>query len=147
MERLEVVNLRMWPLTGLSMATGKGMEVELERIESAHKSYPATIPFLKLLSTLIHASQQLSSQNQVTGTESLNTIPESLGQPYRLPGIGPFISFLVDNVFCQDTKSRVSSVFRSLEDERFLLVFHRKKFGKLQFGIPYNWFRGSFYEF
>jgi nuclear pore complex protein Nup205 len=34
------------------MATGKGMEVELEQIESAHKSYPATIPFLKLLSTL-----------------------------------------------------------------------------------------------
>ena len=101
MERLEVINVRMWPPTGLSMATGKGMEVELEQIESAHKSYPATIPFLKLLSTLIHTSKQISLQDQVAGTESLNTIPESLGQPYRLPGVGPFISFVVDNVFAK----------------------------------------------
>jgi hypothetical protein len=78
-----------------------GSEVELEQIESAHKSYPATIPFLKLLSTLIHTSKQLYLQDQVAGTESLNTIPESLGQPYRLPGIGPFISFVIDNVFAK----------------------------------------------
>ena len=101
MERLEVINVRMWPSTGVSMATGKGMEVELEQIESAHKSYPATIPFLKLLSTLIHTSKQISLQDRVAGTESLNTIPESLGQPYRLPGVGPFISFVVDNVFAK----------------------------------------------
>jgi nuclear pore complex protein Nup205 len=77
------------------------MEVELEQIESAHKSYPATIPFLKLLSTLIHTSKQISLQDQVAGTESLNTIPESLGQPYHLPGVGPFISFVVDNIFAK----------------------------------------------
>ena len=101
MERLEVINVRTWPSTGVSMATGKGMEVELEQIESAHKSYPATIPFLKLLSTLIHTPKQISLQDQVAGTEPLNTIPESLGQPYRLPGVGPFISFVVDNVFAK----------------------------------------------
>ena len=101
MERLEVINVRMWPSTGASMATGKGMEVELEQIESVHKSYPATIPFLKLLSTLIHTPKQISLQDQVAGAEPLNTIPESLGQPYRLPGIGPFISFVVDNVFAK----------------------------------------------
>ena len=101
MERLEVINVRMWPSTGTSMATGKGMEVELEQIESAHKSYPATIPFLKLLSTLIHTPKQISFQDQVAGTGPLNTIPESLGQPYRLPGIGPFVSFVVDNVFAK----------------------------------------------
>ena len=101
MERLEVINVRMWPSTGVSMATGKGMEVELEQIESAHKSYPATIPFLKLLSTLIHTPKQISLQDQVAGTEPLNTIPESLGQPYRLPGIGPYISFVVEQVFAK----------------------------------------------
>ena len=101
MERLEVINVRMWSSTGVSMATGKGMEVELEQIEAAHRSYPATIPFLKLLSTLIHTPKQISLQDQVAGTEPLNTVPESLGQPYRLPGIGPFISFVVDNVFAK----------------------------------------------
>ena len=101
MERLEVINVRMWPSTGVSMATGKGMEVELEQIESAHKSYPATIPFLKLLSTLIHTPKQISLQDQVAGTEPLNTIPESLGQPYRFPGIGPYVSFVVENVFAK----------------------------------------------
>ena len=99
--RLEVINVRMWPSTGVSMATGKGMEVELEQIESAHKSYPATIPFLKLLATLIHTPKQISLQDQVAGTEPLNTIPESLGQPYRLPDIGPYISFVVEHVFAK----------------------------------------------
>jgi nuclear pore complex protein Nup205 len=62
-ERLEVVNVRMWPSTEVPMATGKGTKVELEQIESAHKSYPATIPFVKLFSTLIHTSKQLSLQD------------------------------------------------------------------------------------
>ena len=110
MERLEVINVCMWPSTGVSMATGKGMEVKLEQIESAHKSYPATIPFLKLLSTLIHTLKQISLQDLVAGTELLNTIPESLGQPYRLPGIGPYIS-CGRTCFCQDPKSRVYSAF------------------------------------
>ena len=95
MERLEVINVCMWPSTRVSMATGKGMEVELEQKEFAHNSYPATIPFLKLLSTLIHTPKQISLQDQVAGTEPLNMIPESLGQPYNLPGIGPYISFYV----------------------------------------------------
>ena len=102
MERLEVINVRMWPSTGVSMATGKGMGVELEQIESVHKSYPATIAFLILLSTLIHSTpKQISLQDQVAGAEPLNTIPESLGQPYRLPGIGPYISFVVEHVFAK----------------------------------------------
>ena len=119
MERLEVVNVRMWPSTGVSMATGKGMEVELDQIESAHKSYPAAIPFLKLLSALIHTSKQLSLQDQVTGAESSNTIPESLGQlePYHPAWYWSLYLFCGQQCFCQDPKSRVSSAFRSLGGE------------------------------
>ena len=100
MERFEVINVRMGPSSGLaSLATGKGVEVELEQVESAHRMYPATIPFLKLLGTLMHTPKQISLQDRAVGAEPLNTIPENLGHPYRLPGIAPFTSFVVDTVF------------------------------------------------
>jgi nuclear pore complex protein Nup205 len=77
----------------------KGVEVELDEVEAIHKLYPATIPFLNLLSTLIHTPKRLSLKDLITDSEPLNTIPDALGQPYRLPGIGPYISFGIDNVF------------------------------------------------
>ena len=102
MERLEVINVRMVGsgAFNMSLTAGKGVEVELEQVESAHHVYPATIPFLKLLSTLIHTPKQLPLQDLAMGKESLNTIPENLGQPYRLPGVSPFTSFVIDSVFC-----------------------------------------------
>lgn len=96
MERLEVINVR----SGSSLLPSvKGVEVELEEVEAVHKLYPATIPFLKLLSTLIHTPKRVQVKARVNEVEPTNTTPESLGQPYRLPGIGPFISFVIDNVF------------------------------------------------
>lgn len=102
MERLEVINVRMVGsgAFNMSLTAGKGVEVELEQVESAHHVYPATIPFLKLLSTLIHTPKQVPLQDLAMGKEPLNTIPENLGQPYRLSGISPFTSFVIDNVFC-----------------------------------------------
>ena len=96
MERLEVINVR-----GASslLPSVKGVEVELEEVEASHKLYPATIPFLKLLSTLIHTPKRAQGKDRVNDVQPTNTTPESLGQPYRLPGIGPFISFVTDNVF------------------------------------------------
>ncbi|PPQ63451.1 hypothetical protein CVT24_004983 [Panaeolus cyanescens] len=101
MERLEVINVRLGPNTGIgaSLATGKGVEVELEQVEAAHRVYPATIAFLKLLTTLIHTPKQIPLQDRATGAEPLNTIPDNLGQPYRIVGIAPFTSFVIDNVF------------------------------------------------
>ncbi|KAF9054278.1 nucleoporin Nup186/Nup192/Nup205 [Panaeolus papilionaceus] len=101
MERLEVINVRLGPSAGMSvsLATGKGVEVELEQVEAAHRVYPATIAFLKLLTTLIHTPKQISLQDRATGAEPLNTIPDNLGQPYRMVGIAPFTSFVIDNVF------------------------------------------------
>lgn len=101
MERLEVINVRLGAAGGFGMtlAATKGVEMELEEVESAHRVYPSTIPFLKLLSTLIHTPKQISLQELSPGREPLNTIPETLGQPYRLPGIAPFTSFVIDTVF------------------------------------------------
>ncbi|KIK56168.1 hypothetical protein GYMLUDRAFT_87421 [Collybiopsis luxurians FD-317 M1] len=101
MERLEVINVRPSAVMGFSSSfvSVKGVEVELEEIEASHGLYPATIPFLKLLSTLIHTPKRIPLKDRVSDQASANPIPESLGQPYRLPGIGPFVTFVVDNVF------------------------------------------------
>ena len=96
MERLEVINVRAANTVGL--VTSKGVEAELEEVESAYRVYPATIPFLSLLSTLIHTPKRVSLKSRVSDPEPINTIPENLGTPYRAPGIGPFIAFVVDNV-------------------------------------------------
>ncbi|KAF8878281.1 nucleoporin Nup186/Nup192/Nup205 [Gymnopilus junonius] len=99
MERFEVINVRAGSAPGLGAGIGKGVELELEQVESAHRLYPATIPFLKLLGVLIHTPKQIPLHDRAAGTEPLNTIPDNLGQPYRLPGIGPFVSFVIDTVF------------------------------------------------
>lgn len=103
MERLEVINVRSASgagrITGTMLSSVKGVEVELEEVESVHKLYPATIPFLKLLGTLLHTPKSLSPKAILADVEPLNTIPETLGQPYRLPGIVPYVNFVVDNVF------------------------------------------------
>ncbi|KAI0277087.1 hypothetical protein BGY98DRAFT_934674 [Russula aff. rugulosa BPL654] len=44
----------------------------------------------------ISAEQFLS---RVVDAEPINTIPESLGQPYRQAGIDPFVTFVIDEVF------------------------------------------------
>ena len=104
MERVEVINVRA-SVSGRAVGAGavlppvKGVEVELDEVEAVYKLYPATIPFLDLLATLLHTPKRLSPRSLLADAEPLNTIPESLGQPYRLPGIGPYVSFVVDNVF------------------------------------------------
>ncbi|KZT05221.1 uncharacterized protein LAESUDRAFT_702393 [Laetiporus sulphureus 93-53] len=99
MERLEVINVRASSHIGGPLAAMKGVEVELEEVEAVYKMYPSTIPFLKLLSTLIHTPKSIPLQKRFAESEDINTIPESLGQPYRQPGIGPFSSFVIDDVF------------------------------------------------
>ncbi|KAF9445985.1 hypothetical protein P691DRAFT_777187 [Macrolepiota fuliginosa MF-IS2] len=100
MERLEVINVRASASSGLgALATGKGVELELEQIEAVHRLYPATIPFLQLLGTLIHTPKRIPLKERLLDLEPINTIPDNLGQPYRLPGIGPFSAFVIDNVF------------------------------------------------
>ncbi|KAI0042606.1 hypothetical protein FA95DRAFT_1610066 [Auriscalpium vulgare] len=94
MERLEVINVR-----GGGSLVKKGVQAELELVEEPSRTYPETVPFLKLLQTLIHTPKQLSLRSRIADWEPINTIPDGLGQPYRNPGIGPFVSFVIDEVF------------------------------------------------
>ncbi|THH28187.1 hypothetical protein EUX98_g6010 [Antrodiella citrinella] len=97
MEKLEIINVR-GGTAGSIVASVKGVEVELEEVESAYKLYPATIAFVKLLSTLIHTPKSIPLQDALT-SDSTTSIPEGLGHPYRTPGITPYVQFVVDNVF------------------------------------------------
>ncbi|KAF5375401.1 hypothetical protein D9615_007995 [Tricholomella constricta] len=100
MERLEVINVRVNPAGPFgTVAPVKGVEAELEEIEAVHKLYPSTIPFLKLLSTMIHTPKRIPFKDRLVDAQPMNTVPETLGQPYRLPGIHPFTAFIIDNVF------------------------------------------------
>ena len=93
LERAELINLR----TGGGIAT-RGIENELEGVETPAQRYPATIPFLRLLGTLMHTPKSLQPQQMLVEYEPLDTIPEGLGQPARLGGIGPYTRFVVDTV-------------------------------------------------
>ncbi|KAF7759783.1 hypothetical protein Agabi119p4_11478 [Agaricus bisporus var. burnettii] len=100
MERLEVINVRAGGTSGFAtLATGKGVEMELEEVEAPSKLYPVTIPFLRLLGTLIHTQKRIPLKERLLDVEHIDIIPDNLGAPYRLPGIGPFSSFVIDNVF------------------------------------------------
>lgn len=125
MERLEVINVRVGPTGGFGSALSqvKGVEVELDEIESVHRIYPSTIPFLKLLGTLIHTPKRVPLKDRVADVEPINTIPESLGQPYRLPGIGPFASFVIDNVFANISTREYSRPSDRWQTNDFCLCF------------------------
>ncbi|KAI0695309.1 nucleoporin Nup186/Nup192/Nup205 [Cytidiella melzeri] len=102
MERMEVINVRASAIaSGPPIPAVKGVEVELEEVEAVHKMYPETIPFLKLLSTLIHTPKSVPARDLIADSEPLNTIPDALGHLYRTPGIGPYTSFVVDIVFAK----------------------------------------------
>lgn len=111
MERLEVINVRASGVGSFgALPAVKGVEVELEEIEAVHRMYPATIPFLRLLGTLIHTPKRIPLKDRVADSEPINNIPENLGQPYRLPGVAPFTSFVIDNVFANISNREYSQI-------------------------------------
>lgn len=60
----------------------RGIESELEEIESRNETYPLTLAMLELLYTL-----------------SSVIVPKSLGAGPRKPGLDPYVTFIIDTVF------------------------------------------------
>ncbi|KAH8829222.1 hypothetical protein DL96DRAFT_1597215 [Flagelloscypha sp. PMI_526] len=89
LEKVEVINVR--PLqTGFgALSPVKGVEVELEQVEATNRMYPVTIPFLHLLCTLLHTSKRIALHER----DDTSTFT-----PYRMPGVGPYVSFVLDTV-------------------------------------------------
>ena len=90
-------------MSGLWQKRG-GIAYELEELEAADETYPETRAFLHLLSSLVHISAgapPLADLEKDPNLFSLASpsIPELLGGHYRIPGINPYIGFVLDAIF------------------------------------------------
>ena len=88
MERFEVINVRTGTVGTLGI--GKGEELELEQVESAHKLYPARISFLKLLGVLVHTPKQFSITRSCDGDGASQYNPG-----YRLLALPPTWNWII----------------------------------------------------
>ncbi|CAI2180241.1 12519_t:CDS:10, partial [Funneliformis geosporum] len=71
---------------------------EIEEIESSKKIFFQTLAFIKLISTLIYVPEQIIALRCGFPVRSI-TIPSQLGLGYRIPGITPYVSFIIDDIF------------------------------------------------
>ncbi|KAJ2600635.1 hypothetical protein H4R99_003262 [Coemansia sp. RSA 1722] len=80
-----------------------GIIYELEEIESAVETYPEMRAFVRMISTLIHPSANAPPLSNMERDPTLYcasspSIPIELGESYRIPGISPYVSFILDHV-------------------------------------------------
>ncbi|OLY82148.1 Nuclear pore complex protein [Smittium mucronatum] len=80
-----------------------GIVYELEEIEASTGFFPETRSFLGLLNALIHLDINSAplddlEKDPLIFSFSSPSIPTDLGKDYRIPGISPYISFVLDNI-------------------------------------------------
>ncbi len=68
--------------------SSRGLKAELEENESRTGRYPMTLGFLQLFRNLL----------QFTTTEYMSTL-HHLGQQYRVPGILPYLDYIIEDIF------------------------------------------------
>ncbi|KAG9095701.1 hypothetical protein FRC06_009514, partial [Ceratobasidium sp. 370] len=81
LERYEVLPVKAD--TGSGWRKSRGVPAELEEIEGPARQYPATIAFIHLLNSLVRSPE---------------TVPDNLGSGHRVPGAGPYVRFVLDDV-------------------------------------------------
>ncbi|GJJ76570.1 nuclear pore complex protein Nup205 [Entomortierella parvispora] len=77
-----------------------GIGFDLEEIEAANETYPETIAFTRLLSSLMQVP--LNPEDFLSGGSP--TIPAQLGASYRQPGVIPYARFVLDVIFVKALK-------------------------------------------
>ncbi|CAE6449212.1 unnamed protein product [Rhizoctonia solani] len=80
LERYEVLPVRSAITTSGGWKKSRGVPAELEEIEAPARTYPATLSFIHLLNALVPFP------------------PDNLGSGHRVPGIGPYVRFVVEDV-------------------------------------------------
>ncbi|KAG8791523.1 hypothetical protein FRC12_008949 [Ceratobasidium sp. 428] len=81
LERYEVLPVKAD--TGTGWRKSRGVPAELEEIEAPARQYPATTAFIYLLNSLVRSPE---------------TVPDNLGSGHRVPGTGPYVRFVLDDV-------------------------------------------------
>ncbi|XP_033102050.1 nuclear pore complex protein Nup205-like isoform X2 [Anneissia japonica] len=102
-------NSQILPTLDRDSATGSGIPLDLEIVESRNEEFPLTIGFLEFMSCLVDIP-----------------IPDTLGSGLRAPGFDPYLEFLRDQVFLKfhtrayrDTKEKWEVASKSLK------IFHK----------------------
>ncbi|KAG0202762.1 hypothetical protein BGX28_004805 [Mortierella sp. GBA30] len=72
-----------------------GIGFDIEEIEVANETFPETIAFARLLSSLVQVP--LNPEELLSGGSP--TIPSQLGSNYRQPGVIPYVRFVLDMIF------------------------------------------------
>ncbi|KAF9943250.1 hypothetical protein BGZ67_003013 [Mortierella alpina] len=72
-----------------------GIGFDIEEIEAANETYPETIAFARLLSSLVQVP--LNPEELLSGGSP--TIPSGLGSNYRQPGVIPYVRFVLNVIF------------------------------------------------
>ncbi|KAJ1941730.1 hypothetical protein FBU59_003415, partial [Linderina macrospora] len=90
--------------SGLYRQKEAGIVFEVEEIESVVETYPEMRAFVRLIATLIHTSSNAPAlsdmeRDPVLYSAPSPTIPANLGESYRIPGISPYIGFVLDHAF------------------------------------------------
>ncbi|KAI9095265.1 nucleoporin Nup186/Nup192/Nup205 [Phlyctochytrium arcticum] len=78
-----------WPRQVVRNDYREGILFDLEEIESPSGRYPETQAYMRLLDTLL----------QGLAWESLSPTLMQLGAPNRLPGVRPYVKFVMDHIF------------------------------------------------
>ncbi|KAJ2665374.1 hypothetical protein IWW48_000263 [Coemansia sp. RSA 1200] len=86
-----------------SLQNRGGIVYELEEVEAAAESYPEVRAFVRLVSSLIHSSSGAPALSNMDRDPVLYSLPSpstptNLGESYRVPGISPYVGFVLDNV-------------------------------------------------
>ncbi|KAI1319098.1 hypothetical protein EDD11_004987 [Mortierella claussenii] len=72
-----------------------GIGHDIEEIESANETFPETISFARLLSSLVQVP--LNPEELLSGGSP--SIPSQLGSNHRQPGVIPYVRFVLDMIF------------------------------------------------
>ncbi|KAJ1796882.1 hypothetical protein LPJ59_003480, partial [Coemansia sp. RSA 2399] len=80
-----------------------GIVYELEEVEAAVETYPEVRAFVRLISSLIHSSSGAPALSNMERDPVLYSVPSpsiptDLGESYRVPGVSPYVGFVLDNV-------------------------------------------------
>ncbi|KAF8593879.1 hypothetical protein BDV93DRAFT_193571 [Ceratobasidium sp. AG-I] len=90
LERYEVLPVRSVDSNAVGGMGGwknsQGVPAELDKVEPPARQYPATMAFVHLLNSLIRAPE---------------IVPDNLGSGHRVPGTGPYVRFVLDDVLLQ----------------------------------------------
>ncbi|KAI7819808.1 nucleoporin Nup186/Nup192/Nup205 [Gamsiella multidivaricata] len=109
-----------------------GIGYDIEEIETANKTFPETVAFIRLLSSLV---QVPLNPEEILAGSSLAILPK-FGTGHRQPGIIPYVRFVLDMIFVKalDRTYRVANEKWKVVDaclnlvERCLLSFNISPF-------------------